>query len=330
MKYASIDIGTNTLRLLIAEVDANGALAPLVYRRAITRLGGNYTPEKGIDAASAERTFSALTDFRCAIDEVGVEIVEASATSVVRRSGNRDWFLGEVKRRTGLDVRVITGDEEARLSLLGVLSVLHDNSPRRLVMDIGGGSTEFIMTDDGAFKGAWSLDMGVVHLTERLLRADPPSEKEIASLEAEVKGVIRGLMADIKAKGLDPGAFTADNDCVFVGTAGTITTLAAIDQGLDVYDRTRINNYTLTKARVRHIYEYLLGLTLEQRHGVLNLERGREDLIIPGSAITLTAMNEFGFDSVKVSDAGLLEGLILDMAGALAGAKTKAEADTHG
>lgn len=315
MKHASIDIGTNTLRLLIADVDLTGALTPLVYRRAITRLGGGYTVENGIHQEAAARTFAALREFKNVIDDVGVDSVQAVATSVVRRAVNSEWLLKEVEKRTGIKISIISGDEEARLSLLGVLSVLHDQSHRRLVMDIGGGSTEFIATQGGSVSGAWSMEMGVVHLTERHLKTDPPTQSEINELEGEIRGVIADVKRRMIEAGVQPDMYGTAGKAVFVGTAGTITTLAAIDQGLEKYDRLKINNYTLPMSRVRRIYEYLLGLTLNERHVVLSLEKGREDLIVPGCAIAVLAMEAFGFDSLKVSDAGLLEGVILKKTG---------------
>ncbi|MBI5344166.1 MAG: Ppx/GppA family phosphatase [Deltaproteobacteria bacterium] len=311
MRCASIDIGTNTLRLLIADVERGGPLRPIVYKRAITRLGGNYTERTGIDRASAERTFSALEGFKKDIKDNPVETIRAVATSVVRRARNRDWFLREVTERTGITPTVIAGREEARMSLLGVLSVIDDAMPERLVMDIGGGSTEFIATDVLGMRGAWSMEMGVVHLTAAFVKGDPPDKAEMKALEAEVRGVITSLKSMMKNDDIDPSEYT-EGAAVFIGTAGTVTTLAAVDQGLEVYDRERINNYTLTMERVRTLYEYLTGLTLKERSGVLSLEKGREDLIIPGAAITLAAMEAFGFNGIKVSDAGLLEGVMLD------------------
>lgn len=317
MKCASIDIGTNTLRLLIAEVDASGALNPLIYRRAITRLGGSFTEKAGIDRLAAGRTFAVLEEFQRVITEVGIDCVLAAATSVVRRARNRDWFLNEVKERTGIDVSVIPGDEEARLSLIGVLSVLNDTSSRRLVIDIGGGSTEFIATRDSGIAGAWSMEMGVVHLTERHLISDPPKTTELGALEEEILGVIAELKGLMNKDTVDPSAYSGDRGAVFVGTAGTVTTLAALDQGLEIYDRSKINNYPLAKDRIKKMYEYLTSLTLRERQSLLNLEKGREDLIIPGAAITLKVMESFGFDELKVSDAGLLEGIILKKTGTL-------------
>jgi exopolyphosphatase/guanosine-5'-triphosphate,3'-diphosphate pyrophosphatase len=314
MRYASIDIGTNTLRLLVAETGMAAPPRPIIYRRAITRLGGGYTVDAGIDRASAERTFKALAEFCRAIDETGgLDEVIAAATSVVRRAANGKWFLGEVLRRTGLMVRVLSGDEEARISMLGVASVIRDASPRRLVMDIGGGSTEFIAIEDDAIAGTWSMEMGVVHLTEGHLMTDPPSPDELSCLEGEISGVLDDLKGRMKGDGVDPSAY--GGRATLVGTAGTVTTLAALDQGIEVYDRERVNNYRLTREAVARIYSDLARLTLDERSVLLALEKGREDLIIPGAAIMLLVMDSFGFGSVRVSDAGLLEGLIIERAG---------------
>ncbi len=317
MRYASIDIGTNTLRLLIAEADEMGELKPVVHKRTITRLGGNFSVERGIDLVAAERTFAALDDFKKTIVEKGVDVVMAVATSVVRRARNGAWFVSEVYKRSGIDVRVIDGQEEARLSLLGVLSVLKTRMEKRLVFDIGGGSTEFIAVDadgrrgDNPLVAAWSMEMGVVHLTEKYLLSDPPSATDVNGLEAEVGAVLTGLRSQMKKSGVSPAEYSGGAGAALVGTAGTITTLAALDQDLQVYDRSKINNYTLTKERISGLYKKLRAMSLSERSSVLSLEKGREDLIIPGSAITLLVMDMFGFDSVVVSDAGLLEGIII-------------------
>jgi len=311
VRYASIDIGTNTLRLLIAEVDGDG-LRPVVYKRKITRLGGGYDEGTGISMEAADRTFSALAEFRRHIDEAGVTTVLAFATSVVRRAKNSAWFTEEVRKKTGIEITVIQGQEEARLSLAGVLSVIDERNGKKLVMDVGGGSTEFIATVGPAMTGGWSMEMGVVHLTEKYLLSDPPSSSELKAMEAEIQGVIAELKDRMIADGTDPLDFSGRRGASFVGTAGTITTLAAIDQDLDIYDRAKINNYTLSRERIGELYRRLCSMSLVERQTVLSLEKGREDLIVPGSAITLLAMDAFGFDRAKVSDAGLLEGIILD------------------
>ncbi|MBI2413337.1 MAG: exopolyphosphatase [Deltaproteobacteria bacterium] len=311
MRYASIDIGTNTLRLLIAEPDGKG-LKPVLYKRAITRLGGGYTEESGISDEAAKRTVTVLEDFRREIDSNGVTKVLAFATSVVRRAKNSAEFRREVLDKTGIEITVITGDEEARLSLLGVLSVLKDESPRKLVIDIGGGSTEFIFTDKNGVTGEWSMEMGVVHLTERHLKSDPPDTTEITALEDEIRSVIAALKSRASRAGVDLERYSGKDGAIFVGTAGTITTLAALDQDLAAYDRSRINNYVLKKDSIVRMYKGLLSMSIREREKVLSLEKGREDLIIPGSAITLLTMEAFAFPSLIVSDAGLLEGIILN------------------
>ncbi|MBI5969902.1 MAG: exopolyphosphatase [Deltaproteobacteria bacterium] len=316
MRYASIDIGTNTLRLLIADRGENGKLKPVAHKRVITRLGGNFSEERGIDLVAAQRSFAALDDFKKTIVEKNADGILAVATSVVRRSRNGAWFVSEVYKRSGIEIRVIDGQEEARLSLLGVLSVLNVSAKKILVFDIGGGSTEFIAVDgnerigDTPLVAAWSMEMGVVHLTEKYLTADPPSGDDIKGLETEIEGVLTGLKSQMENSGVS--GYSAGGGAALVATAGTITTLAALDMDMQVYDRDRINNYVLTKKKIAVLYKKLLGMSLAERSSVLSLEKGREDLIIPGSAITLLVMDMFGFDLVVVSDAGLLEGNIID------------------
>ncbi len=301
---ASIDIGTNTLRLLIAETH-NKKLQPFFLQRIITRLGGDYKEDIGISPAAEERTINALGIFAEKIKEYGIKEIKAVATSVVRRAKNKKKFLKNVLEKTGLNVRVITGDEEARLSLLGVLSVIGNGNKKYLVVDIGGGSTEFIKVNAGKMIGAWSMEMGVVHLTENYLKTDLPTHNELDAMENEINGTIEDLKGLIKKDDFLSSA-------VFVGTAGTITTLAAIDMGLEKYNPEKINNYILSCRAVKEIYRHLASLSLKQREQVLSLEKGREDIIIPGAAIVLKAMEGFGFDKMTVSDAGLLEGILLD------------------
>ncbi len=306
--YASMDIGTNTLRLLVAVIDGD-KLKPLIVKRSITRLGGDFKEDSGIAETSMQRAVDVLKVFADITKEYDVQCVFAIATSVVRRAKNRDDFIKRVFNETGIRINVISGDEEARLSLLGVLSVVEGKDKKHLVIDIGGGSTEFILTEGSSMLGAWSMEMGVVHLTEKYLKSDPPSHAELKAMENEIDGVIKNLK-DLMNRDL-PRAFSREPSALFVGTAGTITTLAAIDQKLETYVPERINNYILRYANVKNIYEYLVSLPLKQRQDVLSLEKGREDLIIPGTAIVLKTMGMFGFDNITVSDAGLLEGILL-------------------
>ncbi|OGP31801.1 MAG: hypothetical protein A2073_03990 [Deltaproteobacteria bacterium GWC2_42_11] len=310
VNYASIDIGTNTLRLFIAEFEGD-KLKPILVKRIITRLGGDFKEDIGMDASSMERTLDALKVFAGIAKGYDAKDIFACATSVVRRSKNKDVFVKRVFDATGIKINVISGDEEAGLALLGVLSVIEwgtdlKSIPKCLVIDIGGGSTEFIAVDKGKMLGSWSMEMGVVHLTEKYLKSDPPTQKELQDMEMEIERTIY----DLRFKVFNSELRTPNSE-LFIGTAGTITTLAAIDLNLEVYEPKKINNYTLTYNAVKKIYNYFTAITLEERQKVLSLEKGREDLIIPGAAIVLKAMESFGFTSMTVSDAGLLEGILI-------------------
>lgn len=311
-RYASIDIGTNTLRLLVAEVD-NNKLKPLVVKRIITRLGGDFKEDVGIAESSMQRAVDALKIFANIIKEYNVKEVFATATSVVRRAKNRDRFIQRVFDETDIKINVISGDEEAGLSLLGVLSVVDSKDKKCLVIDIGGGSTEFIAVENNKMLSSWSMEMGVVHLTEEHLKSDPPARHELDVVEYEINGVIEELKLKIYDLGfLNPHfELRTPNSALFIGTAGTITTLAAIDQNLETYAPEKINNYVLEYDAVKRIYNHLSSIPLKERQKILSLEKGREDLIIPGAAIVLKTMDAFGFDSITVSDAGLLEGILL-------------------
>lgn len=323
MRRASIDIGTNTVRLLIAEVvdGSTGSIKPVLIKRAITRLGGGYSEKHGITSEARERTLKVLEEFASVIEAEGVESVTVSATSVMRRAANSDEIIREVKERTGLEIETITGETEARLSMLGVLSVL--SKPRTagasLTIDIGGGSTEFIasasVSSSGStsneIKGLWSLDLGVVHLSEEFLKSDPPTESELLKMEAEIEGAFGVLKARMKADGIAPESYSTEAGALFIGTAGTITTLAALEMDMVEYDPEKINNYCLSIESVEDIFARLKRIKISERKRIPAIEKGREDLIVAGTAVALGAMRAFGFNNLLVSDAGLLEGLLL-------------------
>ncbi|HHD11402.1 MAG TPA: Ppx/GppA family phosphatase [Deltaproteobacteria bacterium] len=306
MRIASIDIGSNTLRLLVAETTQGGALKEIARSRRITRLGGGFTEETGLKEDAIERTIEALKEFKEIADRNGAECILTVATSVVRRAKNRELFLERVKEEIAIDVKVIDGTEEARLSVEGVLSVIETDKEDTLVVDIGGGSTEFVYCRGSKILKAKSVEnMGVVHLTEGFIKEDPPAREELERLEKRVDEFVRMVKEAIR------DVFRA-GECELCGTAGTVTTLASIDQSLDTYEPELINNYILTYDNVKAIYQRLSLLTLEERKSILSLEKGREDLIIPGAAIVLACMEGFGIYTMRVSDAGLLEGIIID------------------
>ncbi len=301
---ASIDVGTNTLRLLIADVGSDGRVHPIVKERVITRLGEGFDGE--IKERAAERTLEALKTFAQRLSAFPVERMRAVGTSVLRRASNREWFIERAVRETGIRIDVISGREEAFLSAIGALSVVGDGR-RALIFDVGGGSTEYIFYERG-IRTCHSIDLGVVSLTEAFLHTDPPAPRELEGMEEVVEEGIMGLIDLIRQEGFDPSFYSRGG--LLVGTAGTPTTLAAIDQALRTYDPERINGYRLSFRTIQEIYRRLTSLSVRERMGVVGLERGREDVIIPGTVVVLKTMSLFGFQEMVVSDAGLLEGVI--------------------
>lgn len=311
---ASIDIGTNTFRLLISDLDDNGILHPKLLKREITRLGGGFTASGVLTKESMAKGVSTLAVFSKLIKDYGVKKVRAVATSVVREAKNGRDFISLVKDNTGLDVEVIGGEEEATIALKGVLSCVTVGTGYALAFDIGGGSTEYILSNRGTPLYSESLKLGVVHATETFLKSDPPKEEEVDRLTAHIEGMLRPFPERLAETGLKGKLPPENSDITLIGTAGTITTLAAMDLGLESYDPSKINNHFLTYETVKRLFTLMLPLTLSERGSLKALEGGREDLIIAGTIIVLKTMEVFGFEKMMVSDGGLLEGVLVDMA----------------
>lgn len=302
LPLAAIDLGTNTARLLIGATDAAGEISQLHLARRITRLGGDFTRNHGIARGAIERTIDALSEFAADIRRFDAKIVRAVATSAVRDAANRDDFCREIREKTGLSLDVITGREEGMLTLRGVMSGLDARGGDIFVFDVGGGSTEYTLARESSPQFTQSLPLGVVRLTE--------GKGSVAAMSEKIDRELDRLYDN-----LDHSGFLARlGDATLVGTAGTATTLAAISIGLEEYDYRLVNNYTLTLGEIARIYERLLPLSPADRLKVSGLETGREDLIIAGILITLRTMERFGFDRLKVSDFGLLEGVLLELA----------------
>ena len=294
---AAIDLGTNTARLLIA---SRAPYRQILLRRCITRLGGGFTREGGLSPEAMERSLAALAGFAEEIWRHRVSRVRAVATSAVRDAANGKLFCERVRAETGIQLEVIDGHEEAVLTLAGVEGILEEKEGDLVVFDVGGGSTEYTLARDAAPLFSRSLPIGVVRLTEGKAGACEMEEKigrELAILKGELKG--EGMLDRFSAATL-------------IGTAGTATTLAAIQMGMVDYDYRLVNNFTLPRRDVERIFAQLLPLTPKQRLAeVVGLEPGREDLIIAGTLVVLQTMRIFGFPALTVSDSGLLEGLIL-------------------
>ena len=305
--FAGIDIGTLTCRLLIAECSPAGRLRELRSDRRILRLGQGVDRDRLLRADAMGRVVATLKEWRQVIDSYHVDAATAVATSAVRDARNRDEFLGLVQREAGFEIEIISGEEEARRTMLGIRSGLPPGVTDLLALDIGGGSTEFILDRPGQATLARSIDIGVVRLCERMLHSDPPTLTEVQEARNWVR---RETTAAIAAVPQSPGV-------MFVGTAGTITALAAMAQQLPAYEPARIHNYTLTLDRVRELEQQLLSRSKTQREGLPGLERGREDVIVAGAMILGTVMETLGMAKVLVSDLGLREGVLLHLAGLL-------------
>ena len=297
-RLASIDVGTNSVRLYVAETDG-ARLRQLDRDLIITRLGRGVDETKQLAAEPLKRTLDAIGRYHTRALELDVERIRIAATSAVRDATNRDAFFDGVREATGLDAEVLTGDEEARLSFLGATSELSEGAPY-LVLDIGGGSTEFVVGDREP--EAWvSMDIGSVRLTERHLRSDPPAESEVAAVVAEAD-------AAVEAAKMIVGTVAA----TLVGLAGTITTMAAIALELRGYDHDAIHQARLSLDQVRSADRRLREMTTEARRSLPAMPPGREDVIVAGSTILRRVMEGFGFPEVLVSEADILDGLVLD------------------
>lgn len=301
---AGVDIGTLTCRLLIGRVSDAGQVAELHSDRRILRLGEGVDRTRTLRSEAMTRVIRTLQEWKPVIEIYPVERTIAVATSAVRDSVNRDQFLDRVKREIGWEVELINGEEEARRTMLGIRSGLPADVSTMLALDIGGGSTEFILDRPASAPFVRSIDVGVVRLMERCLRRDPPAADEVQAARV----LIRKEAETVQAQLGDVEGVT------FVGTAGTITTLAAMAQRLPAYEPARIHNYRLSLATIRELEQELLRRTKLQRQGLPGLERGREDVIVAGAIILRTVMETLGQSECLVSDLGLREGVLIDLA----------------
>ena len=307
MVLAGIDIGTLTCRLLIATWQAGQPLGEVYSERRVLRLGEGLDRRRTLSPAAMARVRDTLREWKRMVEAYQASAVAVVATSAVREAANGDEFVDLVSRETGFTVEVISGEEEARRTLLGIRSGLPAGVGKMLGLDIGGGSTEFILDQPGRPPVIRSVEIGVVRLTERLLHHDPPTAVELQTAREEVRLVSHEA-------GNRLGDLTG---ATFVGTAGTITTLAAMAQKLPAYVGSRIHNYRLELETVKGLEADILSRTKAQREGLLGLELGREDVIVAGTLILRGVMETLGFQTCLVSDLGLREGVLLDLAARL-------------
>jgi exopolyphosphatase/guanosine-5'-triphosphate,3'-diphosphate pyrophosphatase len=308
-RVAAIDCGTNSLRLLIADLDpATHELTDVLRRMEIVRLGQGVDATGMLAPAALERTMRVLAEYAGQITAAGATAVRMVATSATRDAGNAADFTGGVISILGVAPEVITGDEEARLSFAGATAELAapgDSAgpvPPYLVVDIGGGSTEFVLGSDTAGQppvAALSVDIGCVRLTERHLRSDPPAAAEVDAAVADIDKALGEVAATVAV----PDART------LVGLAGSVTTVTAIALGLPAYDPARIHHARIPAAAVHDVTVQLLGQTREQRAAIGSMHPGRVDVIGAGSLILDRIMQVFGFAEVVTSEHDILDGI---------------------
>jgi exopolyphosphatase/guanosine-5'-triphosphate,3'-diphosphate pyrophosphatase len=251
-----------------------------------------------------DRVVQCLKEWQEMIAVSSVNAVAVVATSAVRDAENRDEFLDRVKREAGFEVELISGEEEARRTMLGICSGLPIGVTDVLALDIGGGSTEFILDCPGQPPIVRSINIGVVRLCERLLHHDPPTNVEVQQARKWIAKETRAAVAGM-------GNYQS---ATFVGTAGTITSLAAMAQKLPSYEPVRIHNYRLQLDTIQDLEQTLLSRKKTDRAGLPGLEKGREDVIVAGAIIIRTIMETLGMSAVLVSDLGLREGVLIDLA----------------
>jgi exopolyphosphatase/guanosine-5'-triphosphate,3'-diphosphate pyrophosphatase len=297
MTVAAVDIGTNSVRLLIA--DENGR--ELERAMQITRLGQGVDQSGALHPHAITRTLAVLSSYGQRIQSFGVRRVRAAATSAARDTSNRELFFDAAERALGARPELLSGDEEARLSFRGATAGLDTSDGPFLVIDIGGGSTEFVLGLSEPEQQI-SVQMGCVRLTERHLDADPPTVAQIDACIGDVRHEllrVRPVVDVQRARKV-------------IGLAGTVSALAAMQLGLDEYDANRTHGSVLTRANVEALFERLREATVATRRGLL-VQPERAEVIVGGAIVLLTILREFAIDGLIVSEHDILDGLVASL-----------------
>jgi exopolyphosphatase/guanosine-5'-triphosphate,3'-diphosphate pyrophosphatase len=309
-RVAALDLGSLTVRLAVAEAVAAGNFRVLLHRREVTGLGQGLAATGELAPAGMARTLEALQGFKALMTAQGVERYRAVGTQALRQAANRQVFLDRVRQALGLAVEVLAPEEEARLSLAGVLSVVNPEilaAPAVLVFDVGGGSSEFALVRPGAEKVFASLPLGVLTLSQARPLSDPPIPEKVAALKDELAARLGLFYKEAIRPRLDA-------DPRLVGTAGAVTTLAAMHLKLRPYDPDKINNLMLTRDQVAVLADQMARLPEAERARLVGMEPAKAGVMVAGALIVLTILEVCRQDSLVVIDAGLLEGVLQEMA----------------
>jgi exopolyphosphatase/guanosine-5'-triphosphate,3'-diphosphate pyrophosphatase len=315
MRIASIDIGTNTVLLLVAEVEAGGTIVPIANEQRLPRLGRDVDHRQRISIGAYDRIAWIVQEYTNLALQYRADRIVACATSAVRDASNREEFLAYIKSATGIDVEVLTGEEEAELSYRGTVNGFPHLTRTAVVLDIGGGSTEMSYPLPGSHNGNsrlvhYSMQIGAVRLTERYLKHSPPAPTEIDSA--------REFIIEELSPVRNPGFAQYQ----LVGVAGTVTTLACLDQHLTDFDVERVSGYRLGFERVAEWFGRLSSMASTEIRSLSRATEGREDILTAGVLILNVVMRNFGFQDVLVSERGLRHGLALREADRLRGSST--------
>jgi exopolyphosphatase/guanosine-5'-triphosphate,3'-diphosphate pyrophosphatase len=293
-RVAVIDVGTNSTRLLVADV-AEGRVSPLERRSTVTRLGRGVDLSGHLASEAIEDVCEAIGGYVGILEELGAEAVDVIATSAVRDADNGSAFVAELRERFALSPRVLDGSEEARLTYLGATSEALPSEPT-LVVDIGGGSTELIVGRGSEISFHDSLQAGVVRHSERYISSDPPAASELEELATDIRGLIESSVgAEVEAtQGL--------------AVAGTPTSLAAVELGLEPYDPSRVHGHTLALPSIQRMLSQLASVPLAERVEIPGLHPDRAPTIVAGVVILVETMRAFGLEQITVSEQDILYG----------------------
>lgn len=305
MRVAVVDIGTNSTRLLVADVEAGKVPIELERRTLVTRLGEGVDAAGSLGAAGIARVRAALDGYSAVIDQLGADARIAVLTSAVRDSANGERFVDSVREDYGLEARIISGEEEAQLTFLGAMSERDPADPERtLVIDVGGGSTELIVGARGDLVFHVSLQLGVVRQTERHLQVDPPSSADLRALSRDVQTLIERDVRAVDRQGVARA----------IAVAGTATSLAAIDLALDPYDRERVQGHWIELSTARLLLARLASIPLAERRKVRGLHPDRAATIVAGTVILIEVLEAFALDGFEASENDILRGAALQRA----------------
>ena len=309
-RVAAIDIGTNSTRLLVAERgDGSVPLVTVERLMRITRLGQGVDRTGSLDAEAMDRTVTVLADYRRVMDDLGVPAgrVRMTATSASRDASNREVFFDAAEAAVGVRPELLSGDDEAALSFAGATADVDPALGPFLVFDLGGGSTEFVIGTtgpDGAIDGQISVDIGCVRLTERFFTTDPPAPEDLTAAISYTDAWLDDVERELT--GLGTVRTT-------IGLAGTVSTVAAVEQGLAIYDRDAIHHFALTKDAAEDVFRTLATEARADRLHNPGLEEARADVIVGGCCALVAILRRFALDEIVCSEADILDGLALSL-----------------